>query len=581
MNNKFLEVTEHNSDEVITDVCVQVMAFLDKLKAATTNLDGRDGVQQTPVEVGRVGCRRSSAVTQHAPTTGRGSVQSVVLGGLGGDAAVIGTRASRRSARNVNNNHSSGRHSGKVQPAPVIVHQTSFEKAMRVRMAELVESNDIETGSVVNRRLASQMASTSGHRTLWHLLYRSPSEEGMYDLFLNLRDPACLGAEKRSDYLSFKRSNGNIPLQNFFMALCAIYVGTRFWFTDDVKEYANNPTALAAILLAGMTALMSLSTLFLRLTHFSITYNIRVLQRFHPASVRFYGSPFGQCLDDGTVICAALAAGLHLVSHALAPVCPSGTAAMIHRDGCRASSISSEVMVLAVIIVVAFQLLARGVSRLGLVCAWIIMIVTINVSMWLAGSLSYLWINGELACVIALSYELERLPLRQFIKSVRVVEAAEVNAQLRVALSKYQVRETEQALEAKRSMVRHIGHEIRTPLNIIGVGTDVLLKELKQLGPAIPRNILEVVEGIEDASTAALEVVNELLEFEKLAAGMTTIEAVPTYIVRFLHKAMKQHLIPARAKEIDFKLSVETRDNELGVEIDPIKMTVVFRNIFR
>jgi two-component system sensor histidine kinase/response regulator len=162
-----------------------------------------------------------------------------------------------------------------------------------------------------------------------------------------------------------------------------------------------------------------------------------------------------------------------------------------------------------------------------------------------------------------------------------MLEASEVNAQLKAALSKYQLRESEQALEAKRSMVRHVGHEIRTPLNIIGVGTDVLLKELKQLGPAIPSSILEVVEGIEEASTAALEVVNELLMFEKLAAGMTTIETVPTRIVRFIEKAMMQHLIPARAKEIDFKLTVEARDNEIGVDIDPIKMVVVFRNIFR
>jgi signal transduction histidine kinase len=226
-------------------------------------------------------------------------------------------------------------------------------------------------------------------------------------------------------------------------------------------------------------------------------------------------------------------------------------------------------------------MLARGVSRIGLVVAWVIMIVTINVSMWLVGSVDYLWINGELAYLLCLSYELERWPLRQFIKSVRVVEASEVNGLLKVALSKYQVRESEQALATKRSMVRHIGHEIRTPLNIIGVGTDVLVKELKQLGRVIPRNVLEVVEGIEDASTTALEVVNELLMFEKMAAGMTTIEAVPTYIVRFLNKAMRQHMIPARAKEIDFKMSVDTRDNELGVDIDPIKMTIVFRNLFR
>jgi signal transduction histidine kinase len=109
----------------------------------------------------------------------------------------------------------------------------------------------------------------------------------------------------------------------------------------------------------------------------------------------------------------------------------------------------------------------------------------------------------------------------------------------------------------------------------------VLSKELKRLGPVVPSVVLEVVEGMKEASGTALEVVNELLMFEKLAAGMTTIETVPTRIVRFIDKAMKQHLIPARAKEIDFKLTVEARDRDMGVDIDPIKMTIVFRNLFR
>ena len=123
--------------------------------------------------------------------------------------------------------------------------------------------------------------------------------------------------------------------------------------------------------------------------------------------------------------------------------------------------------------------------------------------------------------------------------------------------------------------------EIRNPLNIIGVGTDVLSKELKRLGPVVPSVVLEVVEGMKGASDTALEVVNELLMFEKLAAGMTTLETAPTRIVRFVKNAMKQHLIPARAKDIDFTLSVVASDIEFGANIDPIKMVVVFRNIFR
>ena len=78
--------------------------------------------------------------------------------------------------------------------------------------------------------------------------------------------------------------------------------------------------------------------------------------------------------------------------------------------------------------------------------------------------------------------------------------------------------------------------------------------------------------------TAALEVVNELLAFEKISAGMFTIEPVATSLFPFLKHCMQQHFIPALAKEIKLILgpSVYT---EIMVNIDPTKMTIVMRNI--
>ena len=48
--------------------------------------------------------------------------------------------------------------------------------------------------------------------------------------------------------------------------------------------------------------------------------------------------------------------------------------------------------------------------------AWVIGIVSVNMSMVLTGNMDYLWINMELVILLCLSYELERMPLRQFIK---------------------------------------------------------------------------------------------------------------------------------------------------------------------
>ena len=546
MNEKFIAVTETQTEEMITDACVQVIQLLDRLKMK----NGAFATNENHLPAGNAG------------RTARGRRGSCVDGPR---------RCCCRSS------------DGAIHPnpAPVVERQTSFDKAMGLRMAELVE-NDHAVCGLWARPLSVPMTPQGTGLAIFkhwtHLLY---GEEGMHDALLNFRDPSYQTIEKKSDYLSFKRSGGSIVLLIFIVVVLTIYVGTVFWYADNTEVYTHNPMAVVSIIVGTFTGLMMAMTLFLRLSHFSFMYDIRMLQWSHTATERFYKSRYSRFFDDGMVIGGALATSLYMISQLLALVCPAGTT-ILHLHSCsRQGSIAPEGAVL-ITVVLWLQMLARGVSRVALVCAWIIILATTNVSLWLVGShMSYLRINLELLCLIALSYELERWPLRQFIKSVRMLEAAEVNTQLRVALSKEQMRESENALEAKRSMVRYIGHEIRIPLNIIGVGTDLLLKELKQLGSTIPRSILEVVEGIEDASTDAVEVVNELLMFEKLAAGMTTIEAVPTRIVSFIDKVAKKHLLPAQAKNIDFKVVVEPCDNDLGADIDPVKMIVVFRNIFR
>ena len=144
-----------------------------------------------------------------------------------------------------------------------------------------------------------------------------------------------------------------------------------------------------------------------------------------------------------------------------------------------------------------------------------------------------------------------------------------------------EAKRSSEALKTKCSLVRHIGHEIRTPLNVVGVGVDMLIKELEPHTATLPDGMMDIVYGIQEASTASLEVINELLMFEKLAAGMTTLECVPTPVLPFLEQAMKQHLLPARSKEIIFELvpSLEITSH-VTLNVDPLKLATVFRNLF-
>ena len=128
--------------------------------------------------------------------------------------------------------------------------------------------------------------------------------------------------------------------------------------------------------------------------------------------------------------------------------------------------------------------------------------------------------------------------------------------------------------------MRHLGHEIRTPLNVVGVGVDMLLMELESETAILPDGIMEIIEGIKDASTASLEVINELLEFEKLAAGMTTLEYAVTPVLPFLEQLMRQHMIPSRAKNIQFDFVPSSDTRNVSINVDPLKLATVFRNLF-
>ena len=110
----------------------------------------------------------------------------------------------------------------------------------------------------------------------------------------------------------------------------------------------------------------------------------------------------------------------------------------------------------------------------------------------------------------------------------------------------------------------------------------MLIMELESESTPIPDGfigIIEIIEGIKDASTASLEVINELLEFEKLAAGMTTLECAVTPVLPFLEQVMRQHMIPSRAKNIQFEL-VPSMTRNVTINVDPLKLATVFRNLF-
>ena len=194
----------------------------------------------------------------------------------------------------------------------------------------------------------------------------------------------------------------------------------------------------------------------------------------------------------------------------------------VENQACPATELSPDLVCMAMSIVLLIQIFSKGSCKTWLVFSWITSIIFTNVCLYLIKSVLYFWINATYFFLLAISYELERQTLRHFIKSVMAIEVIEYNAELQLELANQRIHEGEQSLQAKRSIVRHVGHEIRTPLNTIAIGGDILAQELAAVQPPLSASTIEIVTSIQEASANALETVNELLCFEKISAGRYT-----------------------------------------------------------
>ena len=243
--------------------------------------------------------------------------------------------------------------------------------------------------------------------------------------------------------------------------LCgAFFMGTGYVWSIDVHTYRQYPTAILSILFGVLASLCLFWITLNRVIFLSFQYNIVLLQRYHEFVVNLYNSAYGQWSDNGTILFAALSTGFYLINIVLMDLCDPEmviNAGLNNHVTC-VSFVEPppESYVLTMISIVVLQLVARGVSRIILVWSWIVCIVAVNTSIYLSHSGSYVWMNLLLLFLLCISYEFERQPLRQYIKMAKAIVAGKVAAELRQQLVTYETLQATQALESKRSLVRHL-----------------------------------------------------------------------------------------------------------------------------
>lgn len=109
-------------------------------------------------------------------------------------------------------------------------------------------------------------------------------------------------------------------------------------------------------------------------------------------------------------------------------------------------------------------------------------------------------------------------------------------------------------LDSKKSYVRYISHELRTPLNTTFLGMRLLIKEFKRSNDPRDLGYFETLNDMSLSCNAALDILNDLLCFEKLESGILDLHKQDVLIVPFIRECVSMFAV--QAKESGVRVSV-------------------------
>ena len=134
--------------------------------------------------------------------------------------------------------------------------------------------------------------------------------------------------------------------------------------------------------------------------------------------------------------------------------------------------------------------------------------------------------------------------------------------------------------------IRYISHEMRTPLNTALMGLRLLKKEVQRLQASRATSLMtETVVDVESSCSTAVGILDELLDFEKLDAGLMTLHKEHIPIGQLTRTIFDSFRVFAVEKDVELSLnlhsSVESRDELRGyaVTADKSKLSQVLRNM--
>src|SRR5205823_2348345 len=131
------------------------------------------------------------------------------------------------------------------------------------------------------------------------------------------------------------------------------------------------------------------------------------------------------------------------------------------------------------------------------------------------------------------------------------------------------------AMKSKDQFLSNISHELRTPLNSIIGFTDLLLTQ--ELGPALSEQQRDFLDTVARNGRHLLELINELLDLQRIAAGKMEIKPEPVELAGLINDAAGS--VTAQVQQHGHTLAITPAPNGLRVHADRIRVRQVMLNL--
>ena len=131
------------------------------------------------------------------------------------------------------------------------------------------------------------------------------------------------------------------------------------------------------------------------------------------------------------------------------------------------------------------------------------------------------------------------------------------------------------AMKSKDQFLSNISHELRTPLTSIIGFTELLLTQ--ELGPPLSEQQRDFLETVARNGRHLLELINELLDLQRIAAGRMEIKPEPVEVAGLISEAPGS--VTAQLQQHRHALALTPPPNGLRVQADRVRVRQVLLNL--